>query len=204
MDIVPLFVQAVVIGFVVAVPLGPLGLLCIERTLVRGVGAGFSTGLGVALADAVWCALLAFGARWLAEPLLEIDEPLRIVGGLVIAVLGLRSLLQTARPSLPQRRRLSGSAFLTGFGLTLASPTTLLIFVAIFAGLGLAEAALETGAAVEVVAGIFMGSLLWWLCLSLGVGQVRGRLRSETLAWMNRAAGIGLLAFGIALMIFRA
>lgn len=204
MDFAPLVVQALVIGFVIAVPLGPIGLLCVERTLLRGAGAGFSTGLGVAAADAVWCALLAFGARWMAEPLLAYSEPLRLLGGLVVALLGLRTLLQSVRPcelSAPPPR-LSGGAFITAFGLTLANPMTLVIFVAIFAGLGLAEAAISTVAAMEVVGGIFLGSLLWWACLTLIVARVRHRLAPRTLAWTNRAAGIGLIAFGLALMIF--
>lgn len=202
MDFAPLLAQALVIGFVIAVPLGPIGLLCVERTLVRGAGAGLSTGLGVAAADAVWCALLAFGARWMAEPLLTYSEPLRLLGGLVVALLGLRTLLQSVRPCLPSPPRLSGGAFITAFGLTLANPMTLVIFVAIFAGLGLAEAALSTTAAVEVVGGIFLGSLLWWACLTFGVARVRHHLAPRTLAWTNRAAGVGLIAFGLALMIF--
>lgn len=203
MDFAPLVVQALLIGFVIAVPLGPIGLLCVERTLVRGAGAGFSTGLGVAAADAVWCALLAFGARWMAEPLLAYSEPLRLLGGLVVALLGLRTLLRSVRscePSTPPR--LSGGAFATAFGLTLANPMTLVIFVAVFAGLGLAEAAVSAMAAAEVVIGIFLGSLLWWACLTLGVARVRHHLAPRTLAWTNRAAGVGLIAFGLALMIF--
>lgn len=202
MDLVPLFVQAAAIGFAIAVPLGPIGLLCIERTLARGAAAGFSTGLGVAAADAVWCALLAFGARWLADPLMAFDETLRIVGGLAVALLGLRTLLQNVRPHVVEPPRLSGSAFFTAFGLTLLSPMTPIVFLAIFAGLGMAEAAVDPRAAVQVVAGIFLGSLAWWACLTLGVARVRHHLAPTTLAWMNRIAGAGLVVFGLALIVF--
>jgi len=197
MNHLPLLLQAAVIGFAIAVPLGPIGLMCVERTLAKGFWAGFSTGFGVSLADAIWCAVVAFGAVWISDSLNSHQHSLRIAGGVVIAGLGLRTLLQGAKAPRPLRSSLSGGAFVSAFGITLLNPMTFITFAAIFAGLGAAEPNRVEAGGGMVVAGIFIGSLTWWTSLSLGVSWLPHQLRPSTVLWMNRIAGAGLIVFGL-------
>jgi putative LysE/RhtB family amino acid efflux pump len=195
----PLFFQALAIGFAVAVPLGPIGLLCIERTLRLGLATGLATGFGVALADASYGALVATGATLLAEMLAEQERALRILGGLVLAAIGLRSLLkarqETAATTDGRAARLK--AFLTAYLLTLANPATIASFAAIFAGLGFSRTAGTPADAAFVVTGVFLGSLLWWIVLSSGVALLHHRLPPRIVSGINRGAGAVLIAAGL-------
>ncbi|MGM0561841.1 MAG: LysE family translocator [Pseudomonadota bacterium] len=202
MDLLPLFIQALVIGFVMAIPLGPIGLLCIERTLSRGIGAGLSTGLGVAVADAIFAALVAYGARWVADEMLPYRDLLRFGGGAVVILLGVRTCLQTPKARLPRNVSLSGSTFLTSFMLTLANPLVLVGFIAIFAALDLAEVIQDTHHALQVIGGIFLGSMVWWFCLTGLMAAIRHHLDQRTLVWLNRGAGAALILLGLLVMIF--
>ncbi|WP_022726693.1 LysE family translocator [Fodinicurvata sediminis] len=202
MDLLPLFIQALVIGFALAIPLGPIGLLCIERTLSRGIGAGLSTGLGVAVADAIFAALVAYGARWVADEMLPYRDLLRYAGGLVIILLGVRTCLQSPKTRLPRGVSLSGSTFLTSFMLTLANPLVLVGFIAIFAALDLGEVIQSNQQALQVIGGIFLGSMVWWLCLTGLMAAIRHHLGQRTLVWLNRGAGAVLILLGILVMIF--
>jgi threonine/homoserine/homoserine lactone efflux protein len=198
-DALPLPLRALAIGFAIAAVIGPIGLLCIERTLRGGLLAGLSTGLGVALADGVYALLVGLGAAGISEVLLAHGASLRIAGGLAIAVIGLKVLLgATGRASArAEEKTFRGGAFASAFLLTLANPTTILSFVAIFAGLGLAAGATSAGKAAVVVVCIFTGSLAWWVLLSFAVAAIGHRLSPATVAWINRAAGAGLMAFGL-------
>lgn len=202
MDLLPLFIQALVIGFAMAIPLGPIGLLCIERTLSRGIGAGLSTGLGVAVADAIFAALVAYGARWVADEMLPYRDLLRYAGGLVIILLGVRTCLQSPKVRLPRGVSLSGSTFLTSFMLTLANPLVLVGFIAIFAALDLGEVIQSNQQALQVIGGIFLGSMVWWLCLTGLIAAIRHHLGQRTLVWLNRGAGAVLILLGILVIIF--
>ena len=194
----PVFFQALAIGFAVAVPLGPIGFLCIERTLRLGLATGLATGFGVALADASYGALVATGATLFAELLAEHERSLRMLGGLALAALGLRALL-TVRQEKPagDGRAAHLKAFVTAYLLTLANPATIASFMAIFAGLGFSRTAGTPGDAAVVVTGVFLGSLLWWIVLSSGVALLRHRLPDGVISGINRGAGSVLIAAGL-------
>lgn len=195
---VPLFLQALAIGFAVAVPLGPIGLLCIERTLRLGLATGLATGLGVALADASYGALVATGATLLSEVLAAQERSLRILGGLALAAIGLRSLLKARQDAAAgDGRAVRLKAFATAYLLTLANPATIASFMAIFAGLGFSRTARTPGDAAVVVTGVFLGSLLWWILLSSGVALLRHRLPPRAVTGLNRGAGAVLIAAGL-------
>lgn len=198
MDSTPLLLQALVIGFAIAATFGPIGLLCVERTLRHGLGAGLATGLGVALADGLYCALVGFGAASLSELLLAYDRPLGLAGGLGLILLGLRPLLRPRPSDAAPGRTLRGGTFVSAFLLTMANPLTIVTFVAVFAGLGLVERAATSGDAAIVIAGVFFGSLAWWICLSLAVAWISHRLPESVIAWINRISGVVLIGFGLA------
>ncbi|KJF72567.1 LysE family translocator [Agrobacterium arsenijevicii] len=195
MDIL-LFGKSMILGLAVAAPLGPIGALCINRTLERGFWAGVSGGLGTALADAVYASLAAIGFATFAATLSIIDAPLKISGGLFMLWLGWKSLAPSPVKQAAQvnARNLFGTIAATFF-LTITNPMTILAFAGIFAGLGLAEVPGATNAAIVVV-GVFAGSLLWWFALSGGIALARQRLPESFARWVARLSGGVLILFG--------
>lgn len=194
------WLKGMLIGFAIAAPVGPIGLLCIQRTLARGRWSGVLSGLGAASADAVYGCIAGFGLASLAGLLLAWQMELRLVGGLFLLYLGWRTWLtppaaEQARVR-PSRAGLLGD-YLSTFALTLTNPVTILAFLGIFAGLGLAGGAGNFTAAGALVLGVFAGSLLWWLLLAGGVGLLRGRLSPTVLRWINLASGLMIAGFGI-------
>lgn len=192
-----LFAKAIILGLAIAAPLGPIGALCIKRTLERGFAAGAAGGLGTALADAVYAILAAFGFAAFSGVLAAIDGPLRIGGGLFMLWLGWKSL----SPEMPRAAATVGASDLIGtiaatFVLTITNPMTILSFAALFAGLGLASTS-DFGEAAQVVMGVFLGSMLWWGALSGGVAIVRKRLAEEFAIWVSRLSGLVLIGFGV-------
>lgn len=201
-----LLFRGILLGLAVAMPVGPIGVLCIQRSLAGGFWVGFSGGIGTATADAVCAALAAMGFAMLAGSIGPAQEMLRWGGAAFILWLGWRTITMSPNASgaepaaeLPQ----NGSPlrlFLVTFLLTMSNPATILSFAALFAGLGLA-ADPTWDAAVSAVAGVFTGSLLWWAVLSGGVAAMRPRIGAESRHWINRIAGAVLIVFAIALVI---
>ena len=193
-----LFGRGLGIGFAIAAPVGPIGLLCIQRTLNDGRVAGLVSGLGAATADAVYGCIAAFGLVLVSAFLIEHQFWLGIVGGLFLCYLAVRTFLT---PPAEQAASASGrglpAAYLSTFVLTLTDPITILSFVAIFAGLGLASDQNDYGTAVLIVVGVFCGSALWWLLLSGGVSLFRRRIGPAAMRWINRIAGVIIGAFGL-------
>lgn len=192
------FLRGLIIGFSIAAPVGPIGVLCIRRTLTDGRAAGFVSGLGAATADAVYGAIAGFGLTVISGFLVREQVWLRLVGGLFLVYLGARAIL--TRPAQVDRAGAPilslGGAYATTFALTLANPMTILSFAAVFAGLGIVAARNYTSAGA-LVAGVFLGSAAWWLILSNLAGMARTRLGPAALRWINRGAGVVITAFGI-------
>lgn len=197
------FVRGLVVGFSIAAPVGPIGLLCIRRTLADGRAVGFASGLGAATADAVYGAIAGFGLTAVSGLLVRQSGWLRVVGGLFLCYLGARIFL--ARPAARAAEPGGGAGLLgawaSTFALTLTNPTTILSFVAVFAGLGIARAPGAWGAAGALVGGVFLGSALWWLVLSGVTGAFRARLDVRGLRWVNRVSGAVIAAFGVVALL---
>lgn len=193
-----LLLRGLALGFAIAAPVGPIGVLCIRRTLADGRLIGFVSGLGAATADAFYGAVAAFGLTVVADLLAGQRIWVRLFGGVFLCVLGLRTLLRrpVARPTRTTtgvRRGIAG-AYGSTLALTLTNPATILSFAAIFAGLGLAGSAGRAAAALLVV-GVFLGSALWWLILSGGVGLLRARFDARAMRAVNIGSGLMLLGF---------
>ncbi len=197
------FLRGLVIGFSIAAPVGPIGLLCIRRTLAYGRAVGFVSGLGAATADAAYGAVAGFGLTALSGFLVRWQTLMRLIGGVFLCYLGVRTFLArpASRSAERESRGLTG-AYLSTLGLTLTNPSTILSFVAIFAGLGLGTSAAAGGGgyagASVLVGGVFIGSAAWWLILSGITGAVRGRFSPAGMRWVNRLSGAILTAFGLA------
>lgn len=197
-----LFLRGILLGLAVAAPVGPIGVLCIQRSLAGGFWTGFSGGIGTAVADALYAALAAAGFAVLAGSLGPAQQILQWGGALFIAWLGWRtfsSVPAEASADAPMQGR-PLRLFAVTFVLTMSNPSTILSFAALFAGLGLAADA-SIAAASSAVAGVFIGSLLWWALLSGTIAALRQRVNPEMRRWINRIAGSVLILFAIALVI---
>ncbi|MBC8332389.1 MAG: LysE family transporter [Anaerolineae bacterium] len=195
-----LFFKGLVLGFSIAAPVGPIGVLCIRRTLAEGRLHGLISGLGAATADGFYGLVAGFGLTMLSGLLVEQQKWLALLGGLYLLYLGIKTL--RAKPG--EQAASNGSSTLWGayfstLVLTLTNPVTILSFVAIFAGLGMVAGSYM--AAASLVAGVFLGSAAWWLTLSGGISLLRNRVTPQTLVWINRVAGAVLLVYGVIALI---
>ena len=194
-----MFLKGLILGFSIAAPVGPIGLLCIQRTLSRGRLNGFVSGLGVATADACYGVIAALGLGTVTAFLLGIQVWLQLIGGIFLLGLGLKIARTNpiSRPAEGDENPGLIHAWFSIFLLTLANPATILGFLAVFAGLGLATGTGTISAAAWLVAGVFVGSAAWWLCLSFIAGLVRAHLTDGRMRIVNRGAGSLIIALGI-------
>jgi len=200
-----LLVQGIVLGFSIAAPVGPIGVLCIRRTLQNGFKSGLASGLGAASADAVYGAIAAAGLTLAAKFLTEQQIWLGILGGAFLLFLGLKTFLSPppdADGQTPSTDKLGGD-YLSTFLLTLSNPITIFSFAAMFGGLSAGTGTgFKTGAFVLVL-GVFSGSALWWLGLSVSVNFFRKKFSAGVMQWVNRLAGAVIVVFGL-VMLWRA
>ncbi|MFH7242535.1 MAG: LysE/ArgO family amino acid transporter [Spirulina sp.] len=189
-------------GLAIAAPVGPIGLLCIRRSLAQGRWIGLATGLGAATADGLYGAIAGFGLTAVSDRLINQAQVLQLLGGLFLCYLGWATARSTpATEAAPLTGRGLLGAYGSTFLLTLTNPATILSFFAIFAGLGLVSAGPGQGGALALVLGVFLGSALWWVCLSWGVTFFRPYLTPSRLIWLNRLAGAAIFGFGLVALI---
>ena len=191
--------KGLVIGFSIAAPVGPIGILCIKRSLVYGRVHGLVSGLGAATADALYGCIAGFGLAFVSNFLVSKQVYLAIIGGIFLCYMGVRSFLAPAvDDSLePEKQSLLG-AYSSTFFFTVTNPVTILTFTAVFAGLGLASSAGDYGSAMVLVLGVFLGSASWWTILSGGVSLLRSKVNQQAMQWVNRISGVIIFVFGIA------
>jgi threonine/homoserine/homoserine lactone efflux protein len=188
----------VIIGFSIAAPVGPIGVLCIRRTLAEGRLHGLVSGLGAATADAVYGCIAAFGLAFISELLVQQQTWLRVVGGAFLCFLGFRTILAKSSEKTQNQKKLGlTNAYGSTFLLTLTNPVTILSFAAVFASLGLGSVAGDYGSAALMVLSVFAGSAAWWLILSGAVSLLRMKATPKVLVWINRVSGAIVLGFGL-------
>jgi threonine/homoserine/homoserine lactone efflux protein len=191
-----LFGQSLLIGLAIAAPVGPIGLLVIQRTLQRGGLVGLATGLGAAVADALYGAVGAFGVSWIIDALVGARVPLALGGGAFLLWLAWR--IWRSKPAEKVAQAGSGAGLLSCFAgtfvLTLSNPATIFSFIAVFGTLG---ARMVVSSPWTMVAGVLLGSALWWLLLSAAVGRLRSRFDARAMAWVNRASALLLSGFAL-------
>ena len=192
-----MFLKGIILGFSVAAPVGPIGLLCIQRTLRQGRLHGFVSGLGAASADAIYGTVAALGLTAVTGWLLGLQFWLQLGGGLFLLWLGGKTL--ASRPATAATGGAAGhpGAYFSILLLTLANPATILSFFAVFAGLGINPQTGGAAAALALVAGVFLGSAAWWLLLSFAAGLLRGHLHDGRMRIINVIAGGCILALAV-------
>ncbi len=216
--LIQIFLKGIVLGLAIAAPVGPIGILCIRRTLSQGWWTGFVSGLGAATADALYGSIAGFGLVTLSEFLVAQRTIMQSLGGLFLLYLGGRTVFaQTVAPPSaqssagaiappPPQSRLS--AYGSALALTLTNPATILSFVAMFAGLGLGTAANPAAAQPRVhndawalILGVFLGSALWWLFLCSLIQQLRQHLSPPWLTGIHYGSGAILVLFGLVALL---
>jgi threonine/homoserine/homoserine lactone efflux protein len=194
--------KGIIIGFSIAAPVGPIGVLCIRRTLSGGWASGLLSGLGAATADAIYGSIAGFGLTFVSKFLVSQQMWLRLAGGIFLCCLGTKTFLSKASE---ERGTTQGMGLLgdyaSTFFLTVTNPLTIISFAAVFAGLGLGTSPGNYLSSLFLVSGVFFGSVFWWFLLSGGVGLFRARFSFAGLKWVNRFSGVIIAVFGlIALM----
>ena len=199
-----LLVQGIIIGFSIALPVGPIGILCIRKTLTESHLSGIVVGLGAATADALYGCVAGFGLTFISNILISQQMWIRLIGGSFLCYLGVKTFIA---PPAERPAEVNGlglfSSYLSTLVLTLTNPITIVAFLGIFAALGLGS---ETGygSAGTLVLGVFAGSALWFIALSTAVMLFRERISHVGLCWVNRISGTLIIVLGIvAILSFR-
>lgn len=190
------FLESVWIGLAIAAPVGPIGVLVIQRTLRHGFALGLATGLGAALADAIYGAVGAYGVAGITAWLQGARVPLALAGGAFLLLLAWRTwraVPPAAGAAVPAPPRLA-TAFAGTLALTLSNPATILSFVAIFGALAGRGA---PASPALMVAGVGLGSALWWLCLCAAVGALRARVDAQAQRRIGQVSALALAAFAL-------
>jgi len=194
-----LFVKGLIVGFCLAAPVGPIAAICVQRTISKRLISGVLSGLGAAVADAVYGAIAAFGATIISEFIIAERNWLQRIGGAILILLGLRLIFFTKleeRKNGATNRGLFGD-FLSTFVLTLTNPMTFVAFAAIFTTMGIGAVRGHSILTAELVGGVFAGSALWWLILSGASFLLRHHFDFRKLAAINKATGVFVIAVGV-------
>ena len=197
-----LLIEGVLIGLMVAVPVGPLGLLCINRALTMGPLYGLVSGIGVASADALAAGIVALGISLISGFLLDHQILLRLVGGVLLCCLGVK-IYKTKPKQEPPPNNVNGlfGAYVTTFLLTLSNPVTILSFIAIYAGWGVASLSGHYVAAAVLTLGVFTGSAFWWIALFVGLTMFRHKFTIEVVCWIHRISGAMIAGAGFIVLL---
>ena len=195
------FLRGLLIGLSVAATVGPMSVLCIQRTVQRGFLYGLVSGLGIATADGLYGCIAGFGLTIIATFLVHQQNWIRGIGGLFLVYLGIKTIMtkpaERAATTTSMKAASVASAYASTFLLTLTNPLTILSFVAIFAGLGVGVEKNNVFSALLVVSGVFLGSSLWWILLTRGISLLRGQFTQQWLVWINRISGCIIAIFGL-------
>lgn len=207
-DPLSLAIEGAAIGFLIAVPVGPAAVLCMRRSITVGAMAGYMTGVGAALGDAVFGAVAAFGLSFVQQFVIEQEAWLLGIGGLVLVIMGWTTMRQQPRnvgdPVADDREHQFATHFhyaSSSFFITVFNPLTVMAFGAAFAGRNLAGVGANLGDATLLVAAVFCGALAWWTIICTASVALRGRFTGAGLLWLNRGAGAVILGFGLAALI---
>ncbi|MBA7533313.1 hypothetical protein ES705_25548 [subsurface metagenome] len=199
-----LLIRGLIIGLVISIPIGPLGILCIQRTINKGRTSGFLSGMGIATADTIFALIAGLGISFIINFLKEQQLNFHILGGIVIISLGIKIFFSNPIKQFRMRRQRKGNLFEDFFSvllLALSNPVTALVFLSLFAGLNLFGDPENHFNAITVIGGIFIGTTFSWFILSTVINMFRSRYRSRfrlrKLFWLNRISGGAIFFIGL-------
>ncbi|MBH0172369.1 LysE family transporter [Fictibacillus sp. 23RED33] len=189
-------------GISIAAPVGPIGVLCMQRTLTQGRVVGIVSGLGAACADLIYGLIAGLGLTMVSKFIMSQQSWIQLIGGVFLFYLGLKILSAKATPINGTLRKSSlSSAFFTTFLQTLTNPMTILSFAAIFAGLGIVNTHTSSISSITLIVGLFCGSAGWWLFLTFTVSIMSKRMNQKHMVMINVISGIIIGLFGVVSLI---
>ena len=195
------FLMAVLAGLAIAAPVGPIGVICIRRTLEHGFARGFASGLGAAMADGCYGLIAAVSMTSALSIISPHATVMNLCAALLLFKIGVDTLTsspkdETGKADSADKKGLL-SSFISTLVLTFLNPMTIMSFVAVFAAIGVKELEAARESTLIIVLGVFFGSLLWWLFLCAMVAKVRERLSKSSMTTINRISGMVVIAFGL-------
>jgi threonine/homoserine/homoserine lactone efflux protein len=203
-----LAIEGAAIGFLIAVPVGPAAVLCIRRSITVGAVAGYMTGIGAALGDAVFGAAAAFGLSFVQQFVTEREAWLLGIGGVALIIMGwatMRNRPRTVGDPVADDHEHRVATHLhyasSSFFITVFNPLTVMAFGAAFAGRNLAGVGASLPDAALLVAAVFCGALAWWTIICAAAVSLRTSFTGTGLLWLNRVSGTVILGFGLAALI---
>ncbi len=202
--LVSIILRGFIVGLIASMPPGPVGVLCIQRTLSKNQKSGFVSGLGAAVADVIFAAVAFFSLAFLLDFIDRNSLIITLIGGLVVIALGVKILF--SNPVIQIRRNRAGKTnlwqdFLTVFLVTIANPVYVFFFIILFAIFGLNTTSVGLFQSSFMIVGVFLGGATWWFALSALVNLFRKRFRPRHLLWINRVAAIVIIVLGIGAML---
>ncbi len=196
--------KGIIVGLMASIPLGPIGVLCIQRTLNKGRLSGFVSGLGAAAADGLFAIIAGFGISIIIDSVIEFQLYLKIIGGLVLFILGIRLLIENPaielRKQLKKKKKGLFGDFLSIFAVMISNPIGIFVFAAVFAGFNLVEGG-STVSVLFLILGVLLGASIWWLCLSSLVSIFKEKFKLRRLLVINQIAGILVIGFGVLIVV---
>lgn len=194
--------KGIVLGLSVAAPVGPIGVLCIKRSLTEGRKSGLVTGMGATVADTLYGAIAAFGLTFVTDFLIEQEFYVRIFGGLFLILMGIRLFTTKPPTDVEMEKGNMWHHFMTTILLTASNPATILFFIAAFAGLGLETGSHNMVLSGSLVMGVLLGSALWWLSLSYFVSIFRHKIKLQKLSALNKISGTFIMVCGLYALVY--
>jgi threonine/homoserine/homoserine lactone efflux protein len=201
---IAILIQGIILGFSASVPLGPMGLICIQKTLNRGRLAGLVSGAGAAAADTFYAIIAAFGISFITDFIQKEQFILRIIGSIILVLLGYKIFITNPAIQIRKQSRKKNSLigdFVSIFFLTLSNPITVFFFGAVFASTGILKGENSFIELLEVVLGVFTGAMLWWFILTTVINVFRSKFRLKRLWWINKITGAVIVIFGVSAII---
>jgi threonine/homoserine/homoserine lactone efflux protein len=197
MKALELLIRGLIAGLIITAPVGPVNVLCVQRTVTKGWRSGLFSGLGSALADMLYAAIAGFSISFVIQFLLRELFWIRFFGGILLILLGVWYYFRPPQPLNGERKRESDTGdSASTFLLTLTNPTTILSFLAVLAALGLGQPR-PWYLTLLMVGAIFCGAMLWWFILTGIANRLRNRFTDRAMVWMNRIGGLAIGAFGV-------
>jgi len=199
-----LLLKGIMIGLLASIPLGPIGVICIQRTVNKGRASGFFSGIGAATADTIFAAIAGFSLTFIINFIEEKQRILEILGGIIIILLGIKTFYTNPVSQLRRHKKKKNKLiedFLSVLLLTITNPFAIFLFVGIFAALGLAYTGENMALSLVTIGGVFLGGALWWFTLSSLVNLFRDKFRLKQLLWINKIAGSVIFILGVLALV---
>lgn len=205
MDLVSLFIKSIIVGLSVSIPLGPIGVLCIQRTINKGRISGIFSGMGAATSDTFYAAVAGFSLTYVIDFIDENSIMFQIFGAVLLIFLGGKIFYTNPAHQLRKQRRKGNNLFgdfISTFFLTVSNPLYIIIFIGVFTGFGLVEDISKTGTTSAVVSGVFLGAMAWWFILTSVVNLFRSKINLRRLWWINKITGVAIVVFAVVTFVY--